>query len=175
MEVSANMPESTACEVESLYVEGLRMADLRFGASFLIWGFRHCAAGAAACPVARRSYEMAFEGDEQALVQLEMLTTAIGETGRRRIWFAPPSCERLTQDEACLLEVLEAAQAQQFARLDDRLCELLAGAPSNLVRRCAHALALLFRARGFHIIAPVDADDRYQDHTVANPLSKMMH
>ncbi|MEO0421991.1 MAG: hypothetical protein AAF184_06630 [Pseudomonadota bacterium] len=171
------MSETNHCEAMPLYVEGTRMADLRFGASFLIWGFRHCAAGAAACPVARQSYEMAFEGDAQALAQLEMLTTAISETGRRRIWFAPPACERLTRDEACLLEVLEAAQTKQVGRLNDRLCALLAGAPSNLVRRCAQTLAQLFRARGFHIVAPVDANtlDRHTEHATAAQMSQMVH
>ncbi|MEM9385749.1 MAG: hypothetical protein AAGA68_11860 [Pseudomonadota bacterium] len=169
------MSATARWEGKSLFVEDLRMTDLRFGASFLIWGFRHCAAGAAHCSVARRSYAMAFEGDEQALAHLELLTTAIRDSGQRRIWFAPPACEQLTLDEACLLEALEAAQTEQFEQLNARLGELLASAPSELVRRCAHTLAHTFRARGFLIVAPGEHPSSQERGLANGPQSHMIH
>ncbi|MEO0973473.1 MAG: hypothetical protein AAFX85_10300, partial [Pseudomonadota bacterium] len=117
------------------FMSDVDVMSLKFGAGFLLWGFRVCATGHVGCPRVRQGFACAFGEGEKALELMETFTGALAELGRRRVYCAIPACGNLTHDEMCLIQTFQAAQAEERERVEMQLTWLLGrSAPATLCR-----------------------------------------
>ncbi len=133
------------------FMREVTVHSLRFGAGFLIWGFRVCATGHVRCARVREGFERAFSEGNRTLQLMETFTTSLAATGRRRIYCAIPACGNLTHDELCLIQAFEAAQDEHPERVAMQLTWLLGENAPPALCRCVQQLAALFQCRGYRI------------------------
>lgn len=89
-----------------------------------------------------------------------MLTAFVQQlslAGRRRVRLSPPRAPALSADEAAILDVFGAAQADDYRTLDERLTALAGGPPPASLGAAACWVAEAFALNGLTLRTSFDA------------------
>jgi len=108
----------------------------------LVWTWRKLVAGEVECPLLAKEY-MAFAGGRglELLEAFGVFLQALGAGSRRLLAVGQPRCAGITGDEAQMLRLIAAAQAEDGELLAAHLAWLVRGQHRDTVERSARYLA----------------------------------
>jgi hypothetical protein len=85
---------------------------------------------------------------------VQAFVRALNAAAERPLRWRPPTCRRLSEDEARVLRMIAAAQCSDFCRLHDIAARLLIGESLSAALEATQSLAAALAARGLFVSDP---------------------